>query len=81
MAYCYKPLHDEKQSQTQTEPLNFIINSENQIVPGESIKKDISFEWLHCRILSADSKVKTISHYNSPAIIYWLYSGIETGEL
>lgn len=55
MTYCYKRFHDQKQSQTQTKLLNFItINSENQIVPGESINKDISFEWLHHRILSAD---------------------------
>lgn len=80
MTYCYKPFHDQKQSQTQTKLLNFIINSENQIVPGESIKKDISFEWLHNRVLSTDS-VKTMSHWvhNSPANTY---SGIETaGEL
>lgn len=44
MTYFYKPFHDQKQSQTQTKLLNFIINSENQIVSGESIKKDISFE-------------------------------------
>ena len=50
MTYCYKRFHDQKQSQTQTKLLNFItINSENQIVPGESINKDISFEWLHHR--------------------------------
>lgn len=56
MTYCYKPFHDQKQSQTETKLLNFTINSENQIVPGESINKDISFsfEWLHHRILSAD---------------------------
>ena len=54
MTYCYKRFHDQKQSQTQTKLLNFIINSENQIVPGESINKDISLEWLHHRILSAD---------------------------
>ena len=55
MTYCYKRFHDQKQSQTQTKLLNFItINSENQIVPGESVNKDISFEWSHHRILSAD---------------------------
>lgn len=78
MTYCYKRFHDQKQSQTQTKLLNFItINSENQLVPGESINKDISFEWLQHRILSAD-----LSHWvhNSPAIIY-SWSGIETGEL
>lgn len=57
MTYCYKRFHDQKQSQTQTKLLNFItINSENQIVPGESVNKDISFEWLHHRILSPQTK-------------------------
>ena len=32
------------------------------MVPGKSTAEEVSFEWLHHRILSADSKVRTVLH-------------------
>ena len=48
------------QRQISTKIPNFILwNFEKQIAPCESTGRELSFEWSHHRILSADSKVKS----------------------
>ena len=45
----------------QTQKLTPSLGAKIQIVPIESTAKEVSFEWLHCRISSTDSKVDSIT--------------------
>ena len=40
----------------------FLQNVEKQMILCKSTAREVSFEWLHCRILLTDSKVRTTLH-------------------
>ena len=62
-----------QQSQQLAKFPNFILwNVEEQIVPCESTSKEVSFEWLHIRISSTDSKVRATL---PDAILYSVLKG------
>ena len=59
-----KPLHSHEcqKSKFKKNPKFHFVKFEKQVVPRKSTAKEVSFEWLHDRISSINSKVRSIRH-------------------